>query len=174
MIEYKSSTCKVYRLIDPCYPSKHENHVRYVGITCGKLKERLSGHNNHCSSAVLRQDWFNAPVFEIQLVEPTDTRREAKLRECYWVELHQRAGYNLLNVHLIHGTVPLNEPRNLAQAKEDIESEIEGLVPESLRESRRESDERLQVIEQDIYALIKSGQVSGEDADFLLQALGKA
>ncbi len=174
MIEYKPSTCKVYRLIDPCYPSRHKNHVRYVGITCGKLKRRLSEHNGCCSSTILSQDWFNAPVFKIQLVESTDTRSEVKPRERYWVAFHQRAGYNLLNVKLMQEAVPLNEPRDLAQAKEDIESEIEGLVPESLRESRRESDERLQAIEQDIRTLIKSGQVSGKDAEFLLQALGKA
>ena len=166
--------CQIYRLIDPHYPPMHENYVRYVGRTRGELKVRLAEHNGHCSSGILEPGWFRAPTFGIQLVESVNASVNVTERESYWIMLHKRANYNLLNCYLTHKAVLPEDLGSLTEIRKDIEARMEDVTLVVARhEAKRESDKRLYVIEQDIYALIETGQVDEESARILLQAIGR-
>lgn len=164
---------KIYRLVDSRYPPKHENYVRYVGRTYRELKQRLWEHNRYCPTADVESDWLKLPVLEIQLVECVDTRAEAELRERHWIGLHRRAGYNLLNVLKIQRAAPPRDTGDLLKIREEIESRIAGVTPPEVPHEC-EGGKRHRTLEQFVLDLIETGQVTGEDAELLLQAIGKA
>ena len=130
MVKDKFVTYKVYRLIDQLYPPMHENYVRYIGVTYKNLKRRLLEHRSHARRVVddPRLDWFRVGNPEIQLVESIDTRSKAKSREGYWVELHQKAGYNLLNISLMQGVIFPRKFKDPTEIRKEIESRIEDTV----------------------------------------------
>jgi len=119
MTEDKPDTCKIYRLIDTNYPIEHSDHVRYVGRTCRKIEGRFHEHLLE-SQRVLhirrtqdvrgmmngpRVRQFDLSKLEVQLVESVSTKRESIRRERAWVELHKKAGYNLLNTALMKSAI---------------------------------------------------------------------
>lgn len=174
MVKDKFVTYKIYRLIDSRYSPGDGNYVRYVGKTYRELEERLREHNSTCTSGILESGWFKAPTFGIQLVEFVNASVDITERESYWITLHERAGYNLLNCYLTHKADLPEDLGSPIVIREDIEARIENLIlSDGYREFERESNERLHTIEQNIYALIETGQVGEDGARILLQAIGK-
>lgn len=107
MTKSKPVAYKIYRLVDPRYSLEHCDYVRYVGRTCREPEDRLRGHiqNSRIAARHCKEEYFNFSSLKIQLVESVDTLDESISREHFWIELHQKADYNLLNIALMKGTI---------------------------------------------------------------------
>jgi len=90
----------IYVLIDP-----RNNSIRYVGVTCKSIHERLSGHIRTArhDNRTRRDRWINClssqglrPI--IACIEETSDRN----RECFWIEYYANQGCDLTN-HTVGG-----------------------------------------------------------------------
>ena len=100
---------KIYRLADLRYSPEDTNYVRYVGKTSKRLNARLSGHlsdSKHCHGewkAWLAELAADGKKPDIQLIEIVQWDDSPGSHEQYWVEYHEKIGYDLLNVALTGG-----------------------------------------------------------------------
>lgn len=130
MAKDEFTTCKIYRLVDLRYSPEHSNYVRYIGRTCREVEGRFQEHIQH-SEIMMRYSsagWFDFSELEVQLVESVGTWNGAKSREHFWIELHQKAGYNLLNAALMKGTIFPEGFLDPAAIREFIRSKIESMT----------------------------------------------
>ena len=138
MTESKFVTYKIYRLVDLHYPPGHSDYVRYVGQTGQELDVRFRNHLNksrrlRCAAKIMKVKWFDFSKLSIQLVELVSEHDEVSSRERFWVELHQIAGYNLLNINLMNRKIFPEGALGPAGARRFISSRMGKLVSSNLQ-----------------------------------------
>ena len=85
---------KVYVLKDD------KNNIRYVGITSGSLRSRLTKHihdTKYRSKNIDKINWFKENNIFIEEIESCDSYDDLLIRERYWIKYYKNLGFNLVN-----------------------------------------------------------------------------
>lgn len=80
-----------------------ESDVKYVGVTNGELKKRLTKHyydvNHHRTKNIHKINWFikNKGKIIIEKIDESDNHIDMLNKEKYWISYYRDKGYNLIN-----------------------------------------------------------------------------